>query len=123
MDETSWPEANAKAWLWVGLADDLTAPTIADNRGAGVARSILGTDETKVVISDRFPSYDRIEQHLYCWSHLCRDFQAMIDRRDEGSAIGSELLGASNRLFHRWHTYRDGAIAWSMVLGYTRPIR
>jgi transposase len=123
IDETSWSEANEKAWLWVGQTEDLTAFTIADNRGADLARSILGTDEAKVVISDRFPSYDWIEQHQYCWSHLRRDFQAMIDRQDEGSAIGSELLRSSDRLFHWWHKYRDGEMAWSTFLGYARPIR
>jgi transposase len=72
IDETSWAEADEKAWLWVGLTDELTAFTIADNRGADVARSIVGTDPEKVVISDRFPSYDWIERHQYCWSHLRR---------------------------------------------------
>jgi transposase len=62
-DETSWSGANEKAWFWVGETDDLTAFTITDNRGADAARSILGTDKTKVVISDRFSSYDWIEQH------------------------------------------------------------
>lgn len=123
IDETSWSEADEKAWLWVGQTADLTAFTIADNRGADVARSILGTDKTKVVISDRFPSYDWVEQHQFCWSHLRRDLQAMIDRKDEGSAIGTELLGASDRLFHWWHKYRDGEMAWSTFLGYARPIR
>jgi transposase len=122
-DETSWSEANDKAWLRVGQTGDLTAFTIADNRGADVARSIVGTDREKVVISDRFPSYDWIEQHQYCWSHLRRDFQAMIDRQDEGSAVGTELLGSSDRLFHWWHKYRDGEMAWSTFLGYARPIR
>ena len=93
------------------MTDDLTVFTIADNRGADVARSILGTDRAKVAISDRIPSYDWIERHQYCWSHLRRDFQAMIDRQDEGAALGAELLGLSNRLFHWWHRYRDGAMA------------
>jgi len=123
IDETSWTEANEKAWLWVGHIDDLTVFTIDDNRGADVARSILGTDREKVVISDRFPSYGWIEQHQYCWSHLRRDFQAMIDRGDEGSAIGSELLCSSDRLFHWWHQHRDGKTAWTTFLGYARPIR
>jgi transposase len=123
IDETSWSEANGKAWLWVGQTKDLTAFTIASSRGADVARSILGTDETKVVISDRFPSYDWIVQHQYCWSHLRRDFQAMIDRRDEGSAVGTALLRASDRLFHWWHRHRDGAMACSTFLAYARPIR
>lgn len=123
IDETSWAEAGRKAWLWAGLTDEATVFRIADNRGAAVARSILGTDRQKVVISDRFPSYDWIERHQYCWAHLRRDFQAMLDRRDEGSAIGAELLGLSNRLFHWWHKYRGGAMAWSTFLGYARPIR
>lgn len=123
IDETSWSEADAKAWLWVGLTEDLTAFTIADNRGADVARSILGTDREKVLISDRFPSYDWIEQHQFCWLHLRRYFQAMIDRHDEGSTIGTELLGSSDRLFHWWHKYRDSEMAWSTFLGYARPIR
>jgi hypothetical protein len=72
IDETSWSEASEKAWLWVGLTGDLTAFRIADNRGADVARAIVGTAPEKVVISDRFPSYDWVEQHQYCWSHLLR---------------------------------------------------
>jgi len=123
IDEASWSEADEKAWLWVGQTGDLTAFTIADNRGADVARSIVGTDREKVVISDRFPSYDWIERHQYRWPHLRRDFQAMIDRQDDGSAVGSELLGSSDRLFHWWHKYRDGEMAWSTFLGYARPIR
>jgi hypothetical protein len=55
--------------------------------------------------------------------HLRRDFQAMIDRHDEGSVIGAELLGASDRLFHWWHKVRGGTMAWSTFLGYARPIR
>jgi transposase len=123
IDETSWSEATEKAWLWVGLTDEATVFRIADNRGAKVARSILGTDREKIVISDRFPSYDWIERRQACWSHLRRDFQAMIDRSDEGSTTGAELIAASDRLFHWWHKLRDGAIAWSTFLGYARPIR
>ena len=47
----------------------------------------------------------------------------MIDRQDKGSAVGTALLGSSDRLFHRWHKYRDGEMAWSTFLGYARPIR
>jgi hypothetical protein len=44
IDETSWSEANEKAWLWVGQTGNLTTFTIADNRGADVARSIVASD-------------------------------------------------------------------------------
>ena len=65
----------------------------------------------------------RAGEVLYCWSQLRRDMQAMIDRQDEVSTIGADLLGSSDRLFHWWHKYRDGEIAWSTFLGYALPIR
>lgn len=117
IDETSRAEADEKAWLRVGRTDDLTAFTIADDRGADVARSILGADKAKVVISDRFPSYDWIEQHQDRRSHLRRDFQAMIDRQDEGEAVGSDPLSSSDRPFHWWRDYQRGEMGWSTFLG------
>jgi hypothetical protein len=87
-NKTSWTEATEKDWLWVGLTDEVTVFMIADNRGADMARSILETDREKIVISDRYASYDWIEARQFFWSHLRRDFQAMIDRQDEGSVIG-----------------------------------
>ena len=39
INETSWPEATERMWLWVGLTDEATVFRIADNRGADVARS------------------------------------------------------------------------------------
>jgi transposase len=55
--------------------------------------------------------------------HLRRDFQAMIDRHDDGSAVRAELLASSDRLFHWWHKYRDGEMTRGTFLGYARPIR
>ena len=49
----------------------------------------------------------------------------MIDRQDEGSAVGTELLGSSDRLFHWWHKYRDGEMAWGgtdLNLGFFRTL-
>ena len=57
-DETAMLAALLEKLGSVGLS---ARAAIADNRGADVARSILGTDEAKVVISDRFPSYDWIK--------------------------------------------------------------
>src|SRR5512135_246837 len=56
LDETSWTEATEKTWLWVGLTDEGTVFMIADNRGADMGRSILGTDREKIVSSDRYAS-------------------------------------------------------------------
>jgi transposase len=37
------------------------------------------------------------------WSHLRRDFQAMIDRGGAAEPIGKKLLRLSDRLFRWWH--------------------
>jgi transposase len=77
-----------------------------------VAQSLLGDKEYQVVSSDRFKSHDWLPAYWrqICWSHLRRDFQAMIDCGGAGEAIGRRLLGLSDRLFELWHRVRDGTL-------------
>jgi transposase len=111
IDETSWWQGREKRWLWAAVTRLVTVFTIAPSRGADVAREILGTDARKVVISDRLKSYAWIKRHQFCWAHLNRDFQAMIDRGGESAEVGRLLLGHSERLFDWWHRVRDGTLA------------
>jgi transposase len=111
IDETSWRQGPDKAWLWGAVTGLVTVFTIALSRGAAVARGILGTAAGKVVISDRFKSYSWIKRRQFCWAHLDRDFQAMIDRGGESAEVGRLLLGHSERLFDWWHRVRDGTMA------------
>ncbi|MBV8523750.1 MAG: transposase [Acetobacteraceae bacterium] len=58
---------------------------------------------------DRCGSYDWIAatHRQVCWSHLRRDFQAMIDRGGPAEPIGRRLLRLSDRLFRWWHRLED----------------
>jgi len=62
--------------------------------------------------SDRHSSFEWIEPawRQICWSHLERDFQAMIDRGGAGEATGRALLRLARRMFRWWHRVRDGTI-------------
>jgi transposase len=111
IDETSWKQGRDKAWLWVAVTNLVTVFAIATSRGAEVARDLLGSDRRKVVISDRFCSYHWIKRRQFCWAHLNRDFQAMVDRGGESAEVGRLLLGHSERLFDWWHRVRDGTMA------------
>jgi transposase len=111
IDETSWWQGRDKMWLWAAVTRLVTVFVIAPSRGADVAREILGTDAKKVVISDRLASYGWIKRHQFCWAHLNRDFQAMIDRGGESAEVGRLLLGHSERMFAWWHRVRDGTMA------------
>jgi transposase len=111
IDETSWWQGQDKMWLWAAVTRLVTVFVIAPSRGADVAKEILGTDAKKVVISDRLKSYGWIKRHQFCWAHLNRDFQAMIDRGGESAEVGRLLLGHSERMFGWWHRVRDGTMA------------
>ncbi len=82
-----------------------TVFTIARNRTAKVARAVLGTHDGSIAVTDRCSSYDWIAAagRQICWSHLRRDFQAMIDRGGAAEPIGRRLLRLSDRLYRWWH--------------------
>jgi transposase len=111
IDETSWWQGRDKMWLWTAVTRLVTVFVIAPSRGADVAKDILGTDAKKVVISDRLKSYGWIKRRQFCWAHLDRDFQAMVDRGGESAVVGRLLLGHSERMFDWWHRVRDGTMA------------
>lgn len=116
IDETPWREAGAKVWLWVGQSDRATHLRISPHRDADTARAILGDDPEKMVQCDRYCAYTWVKKKQWCWAHLRRDFQAMIDREDGGSATGRRLLGWSDHLFWAWHRVADGEMSWDEFL-------
>jgi transposase len=127
IDETGWRENGGKAWLWVVVTSLGTVFHIVRSRAGAVARELLGEEPKPIVISDRFPGYEWIEQksRQICWAHLRRDFQAMIDRDGDGAEVGRRLLWQSNKLFEAWHKVRDGTIRRSTFLqtvAWLRPM-
>ena len=109
IDETGWRENRRKAWLWVTATASATVFTVGRNRSAEVAKSLLGDKEDLVLTSDRYSAYNWKSTYWrqLCWSHLRRDFQAMIDRGGLGEPIGRRLLKLSDGVFKLWHRRRD----------------
>ncbi len=123
IDETPWREANQKARLWIGTGEQVTHFRISPRRDAAMARAILGDDPAKVAICDRYSGYGWVAWKQWCWAHLRRDFQAMIDRADGGSAVGSSLLKWSDRLFWGWHRVADDELSWEDFLRWAGAIQ
>ena len=115
IDATSWWQGRGKMGLWAAVTRAVTVFTIAPTRGADVAREMRGTDDRKVVVSDRFRSDLGIKRRQDCWAHLDRDFQAMIDRGGQSAEVGRLLLGHSERMFGWWYRVRDGTMARSTL--------
>ena len=96
---------------------------IARERTTQVARRLLGPTYAGVATCDRLKSYWWIKRLQWCWAHLRRDFQAMIDRGQPGKAIGESLLEQSNILFHLWHQFCEGKRARQELQQAMRPVR
>jgi transposase len=88
-----------------------------------VAQSLLGSDYAGAAACDRLKSYWWIKRLQWCWAHLRRDFQAMIDRHNEGTAIGEALLEQSNTLFGLWHQLKQGTLSRPAFQGAIKPLR
>jgi transposase len=111
IDETHWREAKKRAYLWAAVTPLATLFRIAKGRTAQIAQGLLGKDYPGVATCDRLKSYWWIKRLQWCWAHLRRDFQAMIDRGMPGKAIGERLLQQSNTLFHLWHQLGEGKLS------------
>ena len=111
-DETSWHEGNDKAWLWSGVAANATLILIQDSRSSAAARELLGEDFSGTIITDRYASYNWIddERRQFCWAHLLRDFQAMIDVGGAAGEVGRIAKSAGQKLIHKWKELQRGKI-------------
>jgi transposase len=109
VDETSMGRGR---WLWAMVTPVATVYQIVRGRNRDALRKLLGEGYRRVLTSDRHKVYDHLaeERHQLCWAHLRRDFQAMVDRHNAGSAIGQELLELSGRMLGWWKRVRDGTL-------------
>jgi transposase len=123
IDETPWREGKRGAYLWAVVAPLASLFRIAYGRTRRIAEQLLGKGYAGVATCDRLKSYWWIGRLQWCWAHLRRDFQAMIDRDNQGKAIGEALLGQSNRLFHLWHQVNQEKLSRADFQTAIKPVR
>src|SRR5262249_18428863 len=125
IDETGWPQNRQRGWLWVVVTQMVTVFTIALSRSGSVAKRLVDPSSRQVITTDRYKGYLwlPLRQRQLCWAHLTRDFQAMVDRANAGSAIGEELLCCAQDLFTWWYRVRDGTMSRSTFRRYIADLR
>jgi transposase len=108
-DETSWRQPG-KAWLWVAVTTQLAIFSIRNLRDAASAQALLGPSFGGIATTDRYSSYSWLGdlQRQFCWAHLRRDWQAMIDRGGASAELGRPLLALTDQMFRWWYKVRDG---------------
>lgn len=123
-DETPMKEANGKAWLWTFVASCFTLFAIRRSRAATAVDELLTGKFQGVVVCDRAKMYWRAKRLQWCWAHLQRDFQALIDNGDPRSRqLGYGLRAATQRLFGHWADYRSQKISRAALRRRMGPIR
>jgi len=124
IDETATKEENGKAWLWTFVARLFTVFAVRATREATAIDVFLTEKFQGIVTCDRAKMYWQVGQLQWCWAHLMRDFQAMIDSGDKRAKwLGERLRAATCELFEHWADYRQGRISRAALLRRMAPVR
>ena len=125
LDETSWRQADKRAWLWVAVTSWVTVFVVRMSRGGLVARELLGETFAGILVTDRYSAYNwyPVRWRQLCWAHLLRDFEAMRARGSRSEEIGEALLAQAHQMFTWWHRVREGTLRRSTFRTYMTPLR
>lgn len=124
MDESPTKEANQKAWLWTAVARMFAVFAIFPSRAGTAVPEILGSSYAGIVNCDRAKMYWQARRLQWCWAHLKRDFQALIDHSDpQVKRLGHDLMRQVKLMFQHWWDHRDGKISWETFRGRMAPVR
>ncbi len=124
MDESPTMQANKKAWLWTAVAPLFDVFAIFSSRKGDALSKLLGDSFTGIINCDRAKMYWQAKRLQWCWAHLKRDFQALIDHPDKQvQRLGHDLMRQLKLMFQHWNRYKAGEISWKTFRTYMRPVR
>ena len=124
IDETGTKEENRPAWLWTFVAHSFTVFAVRATREATALAAFLKDGFQGVVSCDRARMYLRVERLQWCWAHLKRDFQDLIDNgNNQTKRQGYDLRRMTCKLFEHWADYRSGEISRAALQRRMAPVR
>jgi transposase len=113
LDESPTKEGRDRSWVWTFVASTFTVFACRTSRAADVPKQLLGAFGG-VIHCDRARMYWAFDKLQYCWAHLRRDVQGLIDspcgvRR----RLGHDLMRPTREMFGLWEKVRDGTLSRS----------
>jgi transposase len=124
MDESPTKEANQKAWLWTAVARLFAVFAIFPSRAGTAVPNLLGESYGGIVHCDRAKMYWQAKRLQWCWAHLKRDFQALIDHPDpQVKRLGYDVMRQVKLMFQHWRDYRSGKISRRAFRRRMAPVR
>jgi len=124
VDESPTKEKRQKAWLWVAVAPMFTVFGIFGDRSRRSLVSLVGNYQGIILNCDRAKMYLDGKRLQWCWAHLKRDFQKLVDSSDgKVKRMGHDLMREHRKLFECWRRYKAGEIQWRTFQNKVIPIR
>jgi transposase len=124
VDESPTKEKGQSAWLWVAVAPLFAVFGSFGNRKRESLTKLIGDYRGIILNCDRAKMYLDGERLQWCWAHLKRDFQKLIDSHDgKVRRMGHDLMRLHRELFDYWRQYKAGKIKWRTFQSYVSPIR
>lgn len=96
IDETSWRIDGKNYWLWNFINKEFALYIVNQRRSSKVPIKLLGNQEGKTIVSDRFSAYNKLvdkshcEQQI-CWTHILRDSKDLAEHHPEAKYIHKRL--------------------------------
>lgn len=96
IDETGWRINGKNYWLWIFINKEVALFIVRKRRSSKVPIEILGNQEGKTVIDDRFSAYNELakvsgcEQQI-CWTHLLRNSKDLAKHYREAKYIHKRM--------------------------------
>jgi transposase len=123
LDESPSKEGPSKSWVWTFVAQTFTVFACRLSRAAEVPRQLLGAF-AGVIHCDRARMYWAFDKLQYCWAHLKRDFQGLIDSPCGVSRrLGHDLMRPTNEMFALWQKVHDGTVSHTAFRMQMQAIR
>jgi transposase len=123
LDESPTKEGPNKSWVWTFVAATFTVFACRLSRAAEVPKQFLGAF-AGVIHCDRARMYWAFDKLQYCWAHLKRDFQGLIDSPcTVTQRLGHDLMRPTKELFALWQKVRDGTLSRADFRAQMQPIR
>ncbi len=124
MDESPTKQANQKAWLWTAVTKLFAVFAIFSSRKGDALPKLLGEDYGGIINCDRAKMYWQAERLQWCWAHLKRDIQALIDHPDnQVKRLGYDLMRQVKLMFQHWWDHKSGQIDWPTFRTRMTPVR
>ena len=124
IDESPTKQNKNKAWLWVAVAPMFAVFGIFLTRKREALKQLVGNYKGIIINCDRAKMYFDGKRLQWCWSHLKRDIQKLIDSSDgQVKRLGQDLMRQQRLLFEQWRLYKAEELSWNSFRKSIAPIR